>query len=540
MGLIVQYGEKRFGFGLSAKFPLGACFDEIHKRALANLEMDEDHDLVFDYQNADPKISGKVKDDADLEVALLTAQRMNFNLILFAHKTTLAPTPEPTEPWGRNVFVKQVTGNVADGKDSGLPGPTANTQRKFTIRKQAAQTVLRLHYEDNFRVYNNGGVCYWELYLAGKRVKGTNKLIRGGMHSQGNDNNDHQTCSVIGVTGELASELYAAGNYVFQVQLSGNGRDCYTGWDPESKGFFMMEAKEVKRGEFGYIAWKAPYGPVLGQDNMFPITGRIVEFTKQNTPTALRLLYYDNFRVYNGGHCRWYLRVDRKICEGNQYIANSVHTHSQENDHVPGAFIGYCKGITAGKHKVEAGVQSGGHDCYTGWENSFLMEVREVSLETLPANFNKDKNIGSGIYMFHRAGNNVDGRDNGYINYRVLTFDKQKSKDETLLRIMYSDNLRVHGHGKWCKWELRVDEKPCAQNLQGTKYVVRSQNDHSSQLILGYCNGIEAGRHVLRVHVRGNSADCYTGWDRQSQGSFVLETMEIGVSSIQGGGDLKG
>lgn len=545
MGLIVKYGDEQFGFGLSAMFPLGACFDEIHARALEYFtSMDDDHELVFDYANANPKVSGKVRNDADLEVALLTAQRMNFHLTLTAHKTTISPTPHPTETWGAMRYVRQVAGNVEDGRDSGMPGVTKNTQRKVKILKTSGKTQLRLHYEDNLRVYNNGGVCYWELYLEGKRVKGTDSnIIRGGMHSQGNDNNDHQTCTIIGVTSSVEKYLYPAGEITFSVQISGNNRDCHTGWDGEvqdgeSKGFFMLEAKEVMQGRYSYLAWRSQYQPARGEDNAFPIVDRVLEFTKVNDNTALRLLYADNFRVYNGGHCRWYLRVDKNICKDGKnlmYIANSVHTNASENDHVPGAFMGYCLGISKGKHTLKAGVQSGGnHDCYTGWESNFYLEVREIAVEKLEGNtFNKDKEIGSGIYYYHRAGNNVDGRDNGYVNWRVLKFDKYLDKDSSHLRLTYSDNLRVHGHGKWCKWELHIDGKPCAQNISGNKYVVRNQNDHSSQMIIGYCTGITKGRHEMKVFVKGNSADCYTGWDRQSQGSFVLETEELKAGSVK-------
>lgn len=507
MGLIVQYGDKKMPFGMSAKYPLGAAFDEIHKRALEQLELDEDHDLVFDYSNANPKLSGKVTDDDTLEQALMTAMRMGFKLTLNAHKTTLSPTPNPTEPWGKQRTIKQVFGNVADGRDSGIPNG-----RTMEFTKISKETNLRLHYEDNFRTYNNGAVCYWELYIDGKRVK--NHMIRGGMHSQGNENNDHQTASVIGI-----AIGYDAGKHTYNVQLSGNGRDCYTGWDPESKGTWLMEVKEVMNGRYGYHGF-SKYGPAKGEDNMFPLTDRTLKFTKLDAGTIMRFVYMDNMRVYNGGSCRWYLRVDGKICETNKWIATSIHTHGSENDHVPQAFGGYCDKVAEGEHTLAAGV-NGNNDCYTGWESSFHLEAQELEL-----------GAETGIYMFQRHGNNIDARDNGYVNWRVLNF--AKAADDSVLRLFYSDNLRVHGHGKWCKWELRVDQKACTQNISGSRYVVRNQNDHTPGLIIGYCTGFAKGNHQLKVHVKGNSADCYTGWDRQSQNNFVLEVQELAKSDIHG------
>jgi len=53
---------------------------------------------------------------------------------------------------------------------------------------------------------------------------------------------------------------------------------------------------------------------------------------------------------------------------------------------------------------MKVGVNSGS-DCYTGWEGNFHMEAQEV---VVSANTMR--------YMFMRFGNNVDSRDNGYVN----------------------------------------------------------------------------------------------------------------------------
>lgn len=277
-------------------------------------------------------------------------------------------------------------------------------------------------------------------------------------------------------------------------------------------------------GSFGYYG-KTSRGDVRGEDNMFPITNRDLAFKTGQQDTTVRLLYYDNLRVYNGGHCRWYVRVDRKICKGNNYIAASIHTNGSENDHVPQAIAGYCGGLTVGDHKMEIGVQSGGHDCYTGWENSWHLEAEEVTLGDKARRF-----------QFSKYGNNVDARDNGYVNNRALTF--KKAEAGTIMRLFYFDNLRVHGHAKWCKWEVKLllgnDVKPCGSPISGSRYVVRNQNDHSPGIIVGYCTGLPAGTYQMKIHVRGNGADCYTGWDRQTQASMMMEAVELNPGDVQG------
>lgn len=118
------------------------------------------------------------------------------------------------------------------------------------------------------------------------------------------------------------------------------------------------------------------------------------------------------------------------------------------------------------------------------------------------------------------------------MNWRILKF--KKAEDNTVIRVTYSDNLRVHGNGKWCKWEIRMDTKPCKKNLSGTRYVVGGQNDHVPGQIVGFCQGLKKGEHEMKIHVRGNSADCYTGWDRQNQNHFLMETVELDAGSVVG------
>jgi len=467
-------------------------------------------------------VAGQVKNDQDLEEVVNLAAAMNVVLTLTSHKTTLSPTPSPTEPWGSVRYVKQVYGNIADGRDNGQ----ANG-RTTKFQKKEKDTLMRLHYEDNLRAYAHGTNCYWEMYIAGKRCP--TGFIRGAMHSNGNQNNDHQTSTILGLCGNLAT-----GEHVWSVHIYGNNRDCYTGWDPESKGIFMMESKEVKNGFYGYYGL-TDRGKVRGEDNMLPITGRTLTFVKKSpaAATTIRLVYADNWRVYGGGSCRGDLRIDDKICQGNKYLAQSVHTNGGDNDHLNQAFTGYCHGLAAGNHHVDAGV-NGSNDCYTGWEGSFHLEAEEVPV---PSDDNRR-------YIFQRHGNNSDGKDNGYINWRILNF--KKAEDATIMRMTYADNLRVHGHGKWCKWEIRVNDKACGAipsgkklgtgggNLSGNRHCNVNQNDHTPGQIVGYCTGLLKGSYTMKITVKGNGADCYTGWDRQSQGHFLMEAVEMDQSILIG------
>jgi len=244
--VMVKYGAVQFPFAFTTQNPIGAAYDTIHDQAMAMFEMDDDHSLTFDYDITDPKISGKVNDDQSLEEAINLASALDVVLTLTAHKTTISPTPYPTMPWGAIRYVKQLIGGAGNGEsieDGSNNGPV--NKRTLTFQKKEASTVIRLHYEDNLRATNHGANCYWEMYVSPAVDKDPARcpsgFIRGAMHSNGDKNNDHQTSTIIGLCGSLPT-----GELTWIVQVYGNNRDCYTGWDPESKGIFLMEAKEVK------------------------------------------------------------------------------------------------------------------------------------------------------------------------------------------------------------------------------------------------------------------------------------------------------
>jgi hypothetical protein len=504
----------------------GACsfvfsqssFEDIHDRAIEECGLDEDHELHFAYSNDSPKFRGRVTDDESLTTALAAFGALGKMLVLYGEKGTHSPTMPPTEPWMKHRYVFTKYGSMADGADTRRPVGTGNMIRKTTFKKTAADTMLRLHWEDNIRAHNNGAACYWELMVDAKRCPGE-KWIRGGLHSQGNNNNDHQTSTIVGLCAGIA-----AGDHTWQVDVYGNGKDCYTGWDPESKGMFVMEVREVKHGMYGYWA-KTNRSKNQGEDTKKALLDRSVTFTKRDHESVMRFFYYDNFRVYgHGKQCTWWVEIDGKNCKGGR-ITQSLHTHSGENDHTPQAMAGICVGgeggLRGGNHVMTIRLETiNSADCYTGWESSYHMEAMEIPSDKPEHTF------------LNRWGNNIDGRDNGYVNWRTLNF--KKAAADSVLRLFWSDNLRVYGHGKWCKWELRIDNNACAttMNISGNRYVVSNQNNHMPGVVMGYCKGVKAGDHNLKVHVRGNGADCYTGWDSRSNNNFVLEVQEIPADGI--------
>ena len=107
-----------------------------------------------------------------------------------------------------------------------------------------------------------------------------------------------------------------------------------------------------------------------------------------------------------------------------------------------------------------------------------------------------------------------DGTDEGWIVGRRAVF--KKHSDSTRILITYQDNLRVYGSGKACRWMVKLDGADCDTGTIATDmHVDNSNNDHSLHVLLGYCDGVKAGPHELRVQVMNSpgysGSDCHTG-----------------------------
>merc|ERR1719419_1717026 len=115
------------------------------------------------------------------------------------------------------------------------------------------------------------------------------------------------------------------------------------------------------------------------------------------------------------------------------------------------------------------------------------------------------------------------------VSQALRTMNFKKQSEDTNLRILYFDNLRVATAG-WCRWELLVDGKSCPTPLAGTVHTIANENDHHPGTVIGECGGVSAGDHVLTVALTSNmmsGIDCYTGWETH----MVLEVQEGGVDT---------
>ena len=127
----------------------------------------------------------------------------------------------------------------------------------------------------------------------------------------------------------------------------------------------------------------------------------------------------------------------------------------------------------------------------------------------------------------------------GLVQDRSLRFHKER--DDTLLRISYTDNMKVDSSplgarkGNRCIWEIRInDDKPCDlvnfvghQNAQGLLYDIYSEaNVHRSQNLVGYCHA-QKGETTIRVQINDleeEQGDCATG---HKDSVWMLEVMEV-------------
>ena len=111
-------------------------------------------------------------------------------------------------------------------------------------------------------------------------------------------------------------------------------------------------------------------------------------------------------------------------------------------------------------------------------------------------------------YM-QKVGTNTDSDSTS----SVLSHSFTKKSASSSVRILYYDNLRVIGSGKWCRWEVKVDGKSCSAPLAGSVFTSSNDNDLYPATIVGECPGLLAGKRNINVAIsRSAGADCHTGW----------------------------
>ena len=158
-------------------------------------------------------------------------------------------------------------------------------------------------------------------------------------------------------------------------------------------------------------------------------------------------------------------------------------------------------------------------------------EVKRVSSELNKLNSNSNASTTDVVIGVHYASNlgPIDTTNNGFVDGRLLVM--QKRRDDTALRIGYTDNLRVVGANKACRWEILLDGKPCPSGaLVYDRHDGNNSNVHDSAQVVGYCSGIMKGVRHVQVRVSDNpntnfqNSNCETGW---MESRWVLETIEL-------------
>ncbi len=123
----------------------------------------------------------------------------------------------------------------------------------------------------------------------------------------------------------------------------------------------------------------------------------------------------------------------------------------------------------------------------------------------------------------------------GRIVSRSLRFFKEQ--DESEVRIMYIDNLRVTGAPNVaCRWSVKVDGTDCGERrIFVDRHEGHPVNIHAPSVALGYCTNLEKGWHVVNVWVspvptednKYEPSQCVTGWNAPL---WTIEAVELTAS----------
>lgn len=128
-----------------------------------------------------------------------------------------------------------------------------------------------------------------------------------------------------------------------------------------------------------------------------------------------------------------------------------------------------------------------------------------------------------------------DDTDDGRLMSRTLVFEKKR--DDTAVRVAYTDNFRVLGASSGSRtgrWEIRANG---AAPPGGAVYfdfytwmsISATRNSHRSGTLIGYLEGLPAGSHSIEIWVGPTpggyaAGDLYTGWNSTR---WTLEAEEV-------------
>jgi len=163
--------------------------------------------------------------------------------------------------------------------------------------------------------------------------------------------------------------------------------------------------------------------------------------------------------------------------------------------------------------------------------------------------FDKNGNLGIGtnpgskldvngflMRKIHRRGQlgpnfSYDQYDPVKITDRTLQFTK--IKDNTSVKIEFTDYIGTDKHCAVCTWEIRVDDLSCTEPLIFLNYAcidTKYNSPMTIQTLKGYCEGIEAGNHEIQIWLHKSSnyshtpTKCVTG----SNGSrWTIDAEEV-------------
>jgi hypothetical protein len=146
--------------------------------------------------------------------------------------------------------------------------------------------------------------------------------------------------------------------------------------------------------------------------------------------------------------------------------------------------------------------------------------------------------------IYYKKFNNDDSRDSGWLSNRWVNFKKVHG-DESIVRVTYYDNMRVHGstncHAMWEVYFCDKNGNGCQQcsnpgRVNFWKYSHQHNNywmnDHIGYTAVGYCRQAgnrkleKGGEYRARVLLHNNRCDIHTGHNGQV-GSLQVEEVRI-------------